>query len=305
MAADIYKELWKIIHAGGEWHGEFHNRKKNGELYWEFASISPIKNSSGVITHFLAIKEDITERKRMEEELRIAKEKAEVANRIKGQFLANMSHELRTPMNSILGISKMLTFKSSDNLNEKQRKGLGLIHESGMRLLGLIDDILDLSKLEAGKVDIDLKEFSLDELISEIEEFTRSILKERLNFSVKKEDGLPLLIYSDRKKIVQIFINFISNAIKFTSSGEIEFKIRREGGRIVFSVRDTGIGIAKEHMDFIFEEFKQVDSSAAKNYEGTGLGLAISKKLITLLKGDIFVESQAGVGSTFSFYIPL
>ena len=299
-----YKELWKTISSGEEWRGEFHNRKKNGDFYWEYASISPLKNTKGKITHYLAIKEDITERKRMIVELKKAKEGAEVANHIKSRFLANISHELRTPMNAILGLSKMLVNKSSHNLTERQIKALKMIDQSGKRLLALINNILDMAKIEAGKVEVDLEEFYLEDLITEIEYFTRGILKKNIDFEILKCEGVPVKLYSDRKKIIQILVNLISNAVKFTLEGKIEFGINKKEESIVFYVKDTGIGISEADLDIIFEDFNQVDAGHKKNYEGTGLGLAISKRIADLLNGDILVESEVDKGSIFSLAIP-
>ncbi|HPZ09209.1 MAG TPA: PAS domain S-box protein [Candidatus Eremiobacteraeota bacterium] len=302
--SEEYKGLWNTIKTGKEWRGEFHNRKKNGELYWESASISPLRNLKGEITHFLAIKEDITERKKMEDELRRAKEQAEVANRVKGEFLANISHELRTPMNSILGFSKMLVTKSTENLTEKQIKGLHMINESGEKLLKLINHILELARLEGRKTELILEVFPLEDIILEVEAFTRNIIKDKITFSIHRGESLPVSIFSDRKKIVQILINLLSNAIKFTHKGEVNFTIYRDESGIVFSVKDTGVGIEQENITRIFDDFKKLGKGEAKNYADGGLGLATSKKLALMLNGQINVESTPGKGSNFSFTIP-
>ncbi|MEQ8186749.1 MAG: tRNA 2-thiocytidine(32) synthetase TtcA [Candidatus Eremiobacterota bacterium] len=301
---DVYKILWETIRAGHEWRGEFHNKKKNGEFYWEFASISPLRDASGHITHFLAIKEDITDRKKMEEELREAKEQAEVVNRVKSQVLSSISHELRTPMNSILGISKILMTRYADNLNEKQIKGLSMINESGTRLLDCIDHILELATLEAGKTELILEIFSLEDMIADIEGFIRNIKKDDIRFIITRDKGLPVSIFSDRKKIIQILVNFLANAVKFTSSGEIELKISMKDEAVIFSVHDTGTGISSENLDFIYDDFKDFDNGQLTGYKRIKRGLTISKKLAILLQGNIQVESEQGRGSTFSFIIP-
>jgi PAS domain S-box-containing protein len=301
---DVYKILWNTIKEGKEWRGEFHNKKKNGEFYWEFASISPLRDLNGTITHFLAIKEDITDRKKIEEELRLAKNHAEVVNRLKSQILASISHELRTPMNSILGISKLLINKSSDNLNEKQIKGLSMINESGEKLLSYIDHILEIARLEAGKTELILEIFSLEEMIADIEGFIRHIKKDNISFIITRDKGLPVSIFSDRKKIIQILVNFLSNSVKFTSSGKIEFKISMKDEAVIFSVHDTGTGISSENLSCIFEDFKYFDEGQLTGYKRIKRGLTISKKLSILLQGDIIVESEPGTGSTFSFIIP-
>jgi len=207
-------------------------------------------------------------------------------------------------MNSILGFSRMLASKSAHNLTEKQIKGLNMINQSGERLLELINNILDLARIEAGKTELEMEEFLLDGLITEMDYFTRGILKNRVEFTIRKEEGLPVKFYSDRKKILQILINLLSNAVKFTHEGEILLKIYREETRVIFSVKDTGIGISHKNLDIIFDEFKQIDTEEGTKPEGTGLGLAISKRLSLLLKAELSVESQYNIGSTFFLSIP-
>jgi signal transduction histidine kinase len=200
-------------------------------------------------------------------------------------MLSGISHELRTPMNSILGISKILMTRYADNLNEKQIKGLSMINESGTRLLSYIDHILELARLEAGKTELILEIFSLEDMIADIEGFIRNIKKDNISFIITRDKGLPVSIFSDRKKIIQILVNFLANAVKFTSSGEIELKISMKDETVIFSVHDTGTGISSENLDFICEDFRDFDKGQLTGYKRIKRGLTISKKLAILLQG--------------------
>lgn len=306
-----YKVLWQNIASGKEWQGEFHNKKKNGELFWELASISPILNKEGEITHYLAVKEDITERKQILEDLIIAKEQAEQSDKLKSAFLANMSHEIRTPMNGILGFTELL--KEPDISNEKQQKYINVIQKSGVRLLNIINDIVDISKIEAGLIKADIEASNIKEKIEFIYTFFKpEVEKKGIQFLVKntflEED---LIIETDREKIFAIFTNLIKNAIKFTNKGFIVFGYERKGEYLEFYVKDTGIGIPKDKHEAIFERFIQADISDKLALQGAGLGLSITKAYVELLGGKIWVESEvenlaigkAG-GATFYFTIP-
>jgi len=308
-----YKDLWQTITAGKDWHGELYNRKKNGDLYWDSTLISPIKNSQGKITHFIAIKDDITERKNMEVELLTAKESAEAASRSKGEFLANMSHEIRTPMNAIIGMTELAL---GTNLTPEQKEYLEIVQQASRSLLKLLNDILDFSKVDAGKLILESYTFSLLKTIGETAK-TMAVQAHSKNIELMYniEADVPDLLIGDALRLRQIIVNLIGNAIKFTEEGEIILKVDvlEEGieNKILlhFVVSDTGIGIPEDQMVSIFEKFSQVDSSTTRKYDGTGLGLAISSKLIELMGGVIWVESPStfphfakiGPGSTFHF----
>jgi PAS domain S-box-containing protein len=427
---DFYRNLWDTILSGKIWSGEFLNKKKSGEFYWENASISPILDDSGRITHFVAVKEDITERKRLhdelirsknyaenliqtasaivvaldpegkvrvfnkaaekitgysseeiknrnwfsqlvpkdryphvweefnrlsaggvprnfenpiltrdgeeriimwqnneilengrvtgiisfgiditemrkyEAELSIAKERAEESDRLKSAFLANMSHEIRTPMNAILGFAELL--KEPNLTGEEQEKYIRIIEKSGARMLSVINDIIDISKIESGVMEVYYQKINVHEMVDFVSHF----------FSAEAEQkGLALVcrnplgedrawIHSDREKLFTILSNLVKNAIKFTSEGSIEFGYESNGHQLDFFVRDTGIGIGPEGLDAIFERFVQAKLNERHTTEGTGLGLAISKAYVQMLGGDIRVESTPGVGSVFYFSIP-
>ncbi len=301
---EVYRHLWKTITSGREWRGEFHNRKKNGELYWESAIISPVRNEQGAITHFLAVKENITERKRTEQELHKAKESAEVANRAKSEFLANMSHEIRTPMNGIIGMTELVL---DTQLNPEQREYMGMVRESADSLLTLINAILDFSKIEAGKFSLDLTEFDLgDHLDSTLKFLAPRAHQKGLEMIYNIAPEVPPGLIGDPTRLRQILVNLVGNAVKFTDRGEIAVRAEVQSlldDRVAlhFSVTDTGIGIPLEKQQVIFQAFSQADSSTTRKYGGTGLGLAISAHLVEMMGGKIWVESEVGQGSTFHF----
>lgn len=432
-----YRILWDTITSGREWRGEFHNRKKNGELYWESASISPIKDARGNITHFVAVKEDITslkefreelarlslvasrtdnaviitdrdgiiewvnegfvhltgytlpevagkkpgqvlqgplsdratinrmreflrarkafreeilnyhkdghtywvsidatpifndagelvrfisiesditDRKRSQEALQQAKEAADAANRAKTEFLAAMSHEIRTPMNAIIGMAELL-WKSP--LSPEQRKYVQVFRSAGETLLDLINDILDLSKVEASHIKLETIAFDLTELMEMTCEVMATGAHEKgLELVCRIFPDIPRRLVGDPGRLRQVLTNLIGNALKFTEKGEIVVEVRSsdvEGGDgpqsmgrkpvLLFSIRDTGIGIEPDKIDVIFEKFRQADTSITRKYGGTGLGLTISKRLVELMGGELRVESRLGEGTTFSFSV--
>ena len=314
---EFYSELWRIIKSCGEWRGEFRNKKKDGSLYWEQASITPIVSGSGVITHFVALKEDISVRKTIEEELKKSKEEAvrarlaaEDASVAKSRFLANMSHEIRTPMNSIIGFTDML---ASSGLTDEQKELLDYIKTSSGALLSLINDILDLSKIEAGKLEIESVEFDLNSVLEQVIGITRaSASKKRIKYSYMLDSAISFKVFSDAFRLRQVVLNLVDNAIKFTGTGKsVKIFISLEGFEkedavIKFLVSDEGIGIPADKLDTIFMSFTQSDTSITRKYGGTGLGLTISNHIIKQMGGDgIKVTSVEGRGSDFSFTLNL
>ena len=301
-----YKKLWDIILSGNEWRGELHNKKKNGELFWEAASISPVKNSKGEIINFLCIKEDITEQKNMIKELIIAKEKAEEMSRLKSNFLANMSHELRTPMIGILGYSEIL----KEELNDQTTKDMAnTIYIGGKRLLNTLNMLLDLSRIEANRQEIQLQKTNINRVVKAIINNFQSIaIAKDLNLSYAISDE-NLTAKIDIRIFEQILNNLINNALKFTEKGSIEVTLdlaeNDKGKMLVIKITDTGIGIRPEHLDIIFEEFRQSSEGISRSFEGAGLGLTITKKSVELLGGTISVQSKLGAGSTFTVSLPV
>ena len=259
---------------------------------------------------------EMEERNRMLEE---AQTELEETSRYKSEFLANMSHELRTPLNSLLILSKMLSDNKDGNLTAGQVKNASTIYHSGNDLLSLINDILDLSKVEAGQMMLNISPLPLSQLSREIEESFGPIAEQNnVGFSITVDDRLPDVILTDEQRLAQILRNFLSNGFKFTNKGEVSLSIRlatesdnlqkaklRQNGAVAFVVSDTGIGIPKDKQEMIFLAFQQIDSSIQREYGGTGLGLSISKQLADLLDGEVHVNSAKGKGSTFTFYLPL
>ncbi len=308
---EFYKTLWSTISSGNVWQGEIQNKCKDGDLYWEFVTISPIKNTRGETTHYVAIKEDITQRKQAEKKLQQAiksaeqaKLEAEAANHAKSAFLANMSHELRTPLNGILGYTQILN--RDHNINEKQKEGLQIIQRCGEHLLVLINDILDLSKIEADKLELIPTDFRLPQFLKDIVDlFTMRAKQKGIEFVYEPVSQLPAAVHADEKRLRQILLNLLSNAVKFTTHGRVTFKIDYQltPSIICFEVQDSGNGIAAENLETIFLPFQQVGDQSYQ--EGTGLGLPISKKLVNLMGGELQVESVLCSGSRFWFKIHL
>lgn len=238
------------------------------------------------------------------EELTSYSLKLEATNKYKSQFLANMSHELRTPLNSIILLSKLLSENPTDQLSKKNLEKVNIIYKAGNDLLQLINDILDLSKIESGKVDLLSHEFHSNELVIEMKQLFERLAKEK-NIKLYIEDLVNTQLIGDKDKISQVLKNLISNAIKFTHEGSVTFKMtpNKQNG-VTFYVSDTGIGIPKDKLPIIFEEFQQVDGSISRKYGGTGLGLSICKKISEIMNGNIHVSSEEGIGSNFSFFLP-
>jgi len=306
MWAEEDDRLWEILREKGEWSGELPIQKKTGEVYWEFAVMSPIKNDKGEITHLLSVKEDITRRKEAEEELRIAKERAEEANRLKSNFLANMSHELRTPMTGILGFAELM----NNELQETELKEMaGMILKGGIRLTDTLNSILDLSSIEANKIEIKIQKKNIVELIKDsVRLFELSANQKGVYVKFLPDRDTPIAKI-DERLFIQVMNNLINNAIKFTDTGEIKIlcgKQETDDGEFVFiKVKDTGIGISQKDLDKIFEPFRQVSEGLNRKYEGTGLGLTLSKKFIELMGGKLTVESKISKGSVFTVLLPI
>jgi PAS domain S-box-containing protein len=299
----FFTVLWKTILSGKIWQGEFKNKKKNGELYWENALISPIKDSDGKIIHFVAVKEDITEKKKMIEELIVAKEKAEEMNRIKSSFFANMSHELRTPMVGILGFSEVLMNELKDFPNYVAM--ISSINVSGQRLLETLNLILNLSKLEASKVEVNLKAQNIIPILKESFGFFESAAaKKTIDYTFVSEHS-EIVCNIDQLLFSSIFNNLLNNAIKFTDSGSVTLIVSTDSENATISVSDTGVGISEAKQNLIWEEFRQASEGYNRGFEGTGLGLTIAKKYTDLMQGSVSVKSSLGNGTTFVVSFPL
>jgi PAS domain S-box-containing protein len=306
--AEFYAHMWETITAGRIWRGELINRRKDGSLYTEEMTITPVRTGQGAITHYVAVKQDITARKEAEEELRRAKAAAESANRAKSTFLTNMGHEFRTPLNAIIGYSELVEEQLRDEGSTECVADLQHIREAGHQLLALINDILVLSKIEAGRMKLDMIPFEITDLVAEVAQVVAPQAERQGNIvTVNCTEGIGNM-RTDRDKLYQLLCRLGDNAAKFTQAGQITFSAEREaadaGDWIVFRVSDTGIGIPSEHLAELFVPFHQVDPSVTRRYGGTGLGLALVHRLGTLMGGEISVESAVGKGSVFAVRLP-
>ncbi|MBM3286938.1 MAG: response regulator [Candidatus Eisenbacteria bacterium] len=326
---EFYEKLWGEIASGRSWSGQIKNKKKDGSLYDASLTIAPICSEGGQIDGFVAVQRDVTavvekERDllRLKEELTekaslleaqnrdlaAAREAAVAGDRAKSEFLANMSHEIRTPMNGVLGFVDLLL---DTELTRQQREYLETVRVSGETLLTVINEILDFSKIEAGKLDLETIPFDLRELIEGVGDLLAPRAQEKgLELVCAVSPGSPSMLSGDPVRLRQVLTNLAGNAIKFTRQGEITVSVETvaRGNRrldAVFRVSDTGIGIAPEKLDGLFQPFTQVDGSTTRLYGGTGLGLAISRRLVEMMGGRIEVESAMDEGSTFTATIPM
>ncbi len=288
------------------------NVKKNGDKVWVAWTNRAIVDADGRISQILSVGNDITPRKLVEDrlkttldELAAARDRAEAADRLKSAFLATMSHELRTPLNSIIGFTGIILKGYVGALNEEQAKQLNMVYNSATHLLSLINDVLDISKIEAGQLQVSAEPFSLRALIDKTVQSSRPASDRKgLVISTDISPGIDTLV-SDRRRVEQVLLNLLSNAIKFTEHGEVHVECSRIDSSARISVTDSGIGIRDEDIPKLFRAFQQVDSGTARKFEGTGLGLYICRRLLTLLGGKIWVTSKWGAGSTFCFTLPL
>jgi PAS domain S-box-containing protein len=300
------------------------NMRRNGDRVWIDWTNRVVLDEQGRIREILSIGSDITERKQAEEELErhrehleeqirnrtrelaAAKERAESADRLKSAFLASMSHELRTPLNSVIGFTGILLQEIPGKLNDEQRKQLEMVRGSARHLLALINDVLDISKIEAGQFTIDQEPFDVQESMKTVVTSVKQSAWDK-GLSLVYE-GAPDVgrVIGDRRRYEQVLLNLLSNAVKFTEAGSIIVETRiKETGAVEVMVRDTGIGISRTDQADLFQPFHQVESGTSRRYEGTGLGLSISRRLVELMGGAIWVASEPGIGSTFGFSVPL
>ncbi len=321
-SSSFYRKMWDTIVTGRPWQGTFCNQDKYGTSYWERASISPVRDPEGKVSHFVAVKEDITQMLEYENELKQAKESAERANRAKSDFLAGMSHELRTPLNAIIGFSEVLKEQYFGPLVDKQQEYVDDILESGRHLLSLINDILDLSRVESGKTELELSRVNVSNLIDN----SLIMIKEKSakhGITLKKEVARKVReteIIADQRRLKQILYNLLSNAAKFTPDGGTitvrADQVREKTGAgfetgmdepcVEISVTDTGPGIDPAYHEKVFDPFFQINRTRQGKNPGTGLGLSLTQDLVALHRGKIFLVSEGqGKGATFSVIIPV
>jgi len=318
---EAYRALWETLAQGRPWKGEFYNRRKDGSEYIEFAIVTPLRQPDGRITHYVAVKEDITEKKRNAEELdqyrhrleelvavrteqlNQARQQAEAANQAKSAFLANMSHEIRTPMNAIIGLNHLLRRAGT---TPEQTDRLDKVDRASRHLLSIINDILDLSKIEAGKLQLESTDFHLSAILDNIASIIGDSAREK-GLTVEVDgDSVPLWLRGDPTRLRQGLLNYAGNAIKFTEKGGIALRAKllneSDGELLVrFEVADTGIGIDPGSIGPLFQAFEQADTSTTREHGGTGLGLSITRRLAQLMGGEAGAESRLGEGSIFWF----
>jgi PAS domain S-box-containing protein len=306
------------------------NVRRGGVRAWIDWTNRVVLDDQGQIEEILSIGSDVTDRKRAEEEIRrlhedlqrhaqdleervrqrtaelvVAKERAESADRLKSAFLATMSHELRTPLNSIIGFTGILLQGLVGGLNPEQKKQLAMVRDSARHLLDLINDVLDISKIEAGQLQLCPEGFDLGASAEKVVHAIQPLAQRKGIALTLTAPAVAVVIHNDRRRAEQVLFNLLSNAIKFTEHGSVDVSYGRRESEVLIEVRDTGIGIKPEELPVLFKPFSQIDTGLTRKYEGTGLGLSICKRLVELMGGRIWVDSQPSVGSTFAFTLPL
>jgi PAS domain S-box-containing protein len=305
------------------------NMRRNGERVWIDWTNKVVLDEQGQIKEILSIGSDITDSKKAEEQVRrlndelrlnaevleqrvaertaelvIAKDRAESADRLKSAFLATMSHELRTPLNAIIGFTGIMLQELAGPLNEEQRKQLTMVQNSSRHLLALINDVLDISKIEAGQLNLSISSFELGPSIEKMVALVSPLAEKKgIGLSLDVADNVETAT-TDQRRLEQVILNLLNNAVKFTEKGHVRISCRREDEHYILSVADTGIGIRPEEISGLFQPFHQIDTGLSRKHEGTGLGLSICKKLLNLMDGEITVESQWGQGSIFTMRFP-
>ncbi len=318
---ETFVDMWDALSSGRPWKGQFFNRKKDGRACVEFAVISPLRRADGAISHYVAVAEDITEKKRLgveldrhrhhledlvatrTAELTLARQQAEAASVAKSAFLANMSHEIRTPMNAIIGLNHLMRRAGATS---EQMDRLNKIDTASRHLLSIISDVLDLSKIEAGRLQLENTNFHVSAVLDNVASIIGPSAKEK-GLRIEVDAGaVPEWLNGDVTRLRQALLNYAGNAIKFTDQGSITLRAvllghRDEHLQLRFEVSDTGIGIAPDQAERLFHAFEQADASTTRKYGGSGLGLSITRRLAQLMGGDVGVDTKPGVGSTFWF----
>ena len=304
LRSSEYETMWETLQHGQIWKGEFENRRKDHTVFQVEVTISAIQHSDGSISNYVIVMDDVTEKKKMIDELIIAKDRAEESERLKSAFLANMSHEIRTPMNGILGFAELL--KEPDLTGEEQQSYIAIIEQSGARMLNIINDIISISKIESGLMKVNIQKSNINDQIEFIYTFFKpEVERKGMRFSCKRTlSSTESIIHTDREKLFAILTNLVKNAIKYSVEGYIEFGYTKKEKFLEFYVKDSGIGIPKGRQEAIFERFIQADITDKYARQGAGLGLSISKAYAEMLGGSMWLESEVGKGSTFYFTLP-
>jgi PAS domain S-box-containing protein len=299
------QEVWQNLKNGQSWRGESQSKRKDGSLFWESVSISPMKNENNEITHFISVKEDISARKLMEQALIEARDRSQKSEKLKDAFLQNLSHEIRTPLNAIVGFSELIK-QPEDQTPENINEYTSIILDNSYQLLSIVSDILTVARIQTGQEDIVYRPLDICALMNRLYAVYEIKAQER-KLELKLNIGIPnkeFITVTDETKLTQIITNLMNNALKFTNEGFIELGFIQKNKEILFYVKDTGIGIAKSSQEIIFERFRQAESIIGYNYGGTGLGLSISKSFSQMLGGRLWVESEPDKGATFFLSLP-
>lgn len=310
-AAGQVRQIWETLRAHKQWEGEFQNKDADGQVFWEFALITPYRDHQNNVTQYIYVQERLTERKKAEAELVIGRRRAEESDKLKTAFLSNMSHEIRTPMNAIMGFTEML---ADDHFTAQEHEEfIKLVLENGHKLLDTIDEIIDIAKIEAGQFRIEAAKCSANKILYDnfyaLKSLQQKYEKENLKLITRQyRENENVLFVSDARRINQVLVNLMENALKYTFDGFIEVGyqlLRQEDGEyICFYVKDSGVGIASERKEIIFDRFRQASENYMNTQSGSGLGLAISRYIAHLMGGDLRVESAIGKGSAFYFMLP-
>ena len=302
-AAAQHDAFWQRLAQGEFQSGEFQRLGKGGREVWVHATYNPILDADGKVCKVIQLATDLSQRRAMEQDLRAAKERAEAAAAARSTFLANMSHEIRTPMNAIIGFTEALL---DTPLDAEQRRHLGTVQQAARSMLRLLNDILDTAKLEKGAVEMEIADFSLQEVCDQILATLRIHAgKKGLALQCVMAERVPPYLRGDALRLQQVLLNLLGNALKFTERGHVLLRLDYHDGTLVIEVEDTGIGIAAQHLERIFDPFAQADASTTRQFGGTGLGTTISRQLVERMGGSISVRSTLGVGTTFTVCVPL
>jgi len=308
---DFYEDLWTTILAGDVWKGTLHNRRKDGSEYPEEMTITPVPDDDRRIARFVAIKRDVTERKRAEREretlqhLDAQNQELQRVNQARSQFVSTVSHELRTPLTSMLAFADILARNVPRNLQPRQMEYVEAIQRSGLRLQTLINDLLDVSRIDSGRFTLQETEFDARQLLDEVVRSLGPILAAKdqaINISIPDR---VLAVYADRDRLSQVITTVLSNASKYSPDGSpVELDVQTEENRLLVQVRDRGIGISEEDRQRLFTPFFRADNEETRSVPGTGLGLVIARSIVEMHGGRVYLDSERGAGTTFRFEIP-
>ncbi len=300
----VYAELWRTLAAGEEWRGELRNKRRSGEIYWALVSISPVRDARGITQHFVAVQEDITDVKMTQQDLIEAKERAERSDHLKDAFIANMSHEIRTPLNIILGFTGLLRDFLQDSLTPDLELCIDSIERGGSRLLRTVEEILNISSIQAGTFPHAPLPLLVDYHVEQtVKDFSAQAAEKQI--SLEFHPGCDQhVIVADPYVFVQALSNLLDNALKFTKAGGVTVTTSAQIDQVTVEVRDTGIGIAREYLPHLFESFTQEHSGISRPFEGLGLGMALTRRYVEMCSGSIAVNSEKGRGTIFTLVFP-